>query len=119
MYDTRGELNNKVQEKYGFQCECDACQAQSVFGAGRDARHLQIGQLKKDIDTFERLYDIDKFDRLLRKEGLTYPIIAAMCHLVAEGHQGMLLGNPSRPASYEDGNRRAALELPRKEGTRS
>ena len=66
-------------------------------------------------DTFQRLYDIDKFDRLLRNEGLTYPILAKMCHLVAEWHQGSLSGDPSRAASYEDRNRRVASKIPRKE----
>ena len=42
-------------------------------------------------------------------------MLADVYHLAAEWYRDTLLGDTSRAASYEDGNRKQALELARKE----
>ncbi|CAF9917871.1 MAG: hypothetical protein ALECFALPRED_000388 [Alectoria fallacina] len=121
-YHTRTKREIELR-KWSFYCGCGACQPRSLFGAGSDARRLQMRRLQDKIDTrnyppgniIQRLHDIGKLEYLLRQEELIYPMLADVYHLAAEWYRDTLLGDTSRAASYEDGNRKQALELARKE----
>ena len=106
--NTRIQRNTELLERYKFRCNCEACQPQSPLVAGSDARRLTMRKLSEKIennnylpgDTLPRLQDIAKLEDLHRREGLVYPMLADMCHHVAECYRGTLLSDPSRAASY-------------------